>query len=244
MGNHSALRRRPPDLRQALPPILALLLVVATAVVLAVLLSGREVPPSRVQPPPTSASSTPSAVALVIGEEERGAALSLAATAAEQIIGEIPDAVDLMTPHYARLYRHAVDGGTDPAAPVTIAGAGLMGIDGASADVLVLVDRAEDPSGVVLHLRRYRSQWRVDDLVPVTAPVDHLTEPDAARRAQLAAAQDAVPGEALAAGLAVSGPDAATVLVATRDRPLRVELALVDGSWRAEVAEVGEVSAD
>lgn len=252
MGNHSAVRRRPPDLRQVLVGVLAVLLVVATAVVLGLLLSERDVPPPKVHGPAPSASTTAAAVPFAVEDDERAALLGVAASATEEIVDQVADATELMTPRYARVYRRTVDDDPDPVAAATVVGTGLVGIDRDAADVLVLVDRAEaEPTSVVLHLRRYRAQWRVDDLVPVTEPVAGVTEPDQGRRDVLAAAEEAArthgaePAEVLAAGLAAYGPTSATVLVAAEgDVRLRVAMTLVDGTWAAKVSELEPVSAD
>ncbi|TQK68557.1 hypothetical protein [Nocardioides sp. SLBN-35] len=248
MGNHSSVRRRPPDLRQVLVRVLvrvlAVLLVAGTAVVLGLLLTGRDVPPPEVTGPVPSAGTTPVAVPVQVGDEERAAVLSLAATATAQILDRTADPNALMTPRYARLYRRAVDDGSVPVAAATVVGTGLMGIDRDEADVLVLLDRAPaEPADIALHLRRDRGSWRVDDLGQVTAAVSHLDEPDPERQDVLAAAGQAVPGEVLAAGLASYGPSAASVLVTTDGGRLRVNLTLVDGTWQPKVSELEPVSA-
>lgn len=244
MGNHSSVRRRPPDLRQVLVRVLAVLLVAGTAVVLGLLLTGRDVPPPEVTGPVPSTGTTPVAVPVQVDDEEREAVLSVAATGTAQILDRTADPNALMTPRYARLYRRAVDDGAVPVAAATVVGSGLMGIDRDEADVLVLLDRAPaEPLDVALHLRRDRGSWRVDDLDQVTTPVTHLDEPDQERQDVLAAAGQAVPGQVLAAGLASYGPTAASVLVATDAGRLRVSMTLVDGSWQSKVSELEPVSA-
>lgn len=240
MGTHSAVRRRPPDPRQVLAGVLAVLLVAATAVVLGLLLSERDVPPPQVTGPVPSVETEPVAVPVQVDDEERAAVLSIASSAAAQIVDRVADPRELMTPRYARAYRDAVDGDSAPAAATTTVGTGLMGIGRDEADVLVLLDRAPDePTSLVLHLRRERGSWRVDDLAPVGASVTHVEEPDQQRRDLLAAAGQAVPGEVLAAGLASYQPAAASVLVVTGEgERLRVDMTQVDGAWQPEVAEL------
>jgi hypothetical protein len=245
MGNHSAVRRRPPDLGQVLVRVLAVLLVAAVAVVLGLLLTGREVPPPEVTAPVPSASTAPVAVPLTVEDDDRAAVLATAASATQQVVEQVADPNALMTPRYARVYRHTVDSDADPVTTATVVGTGLVGIDREQADVLVLVDRADaEPENLLLHLRRDRGSWRVDDLAPVTAPVDHLDEPDRARRDLLAAATAAVSGEVLAAGVASYDTTSATVLAVTDDQRLRVAMSLVDGTWRAKVSAPDPVSAD
>ena len=243
MGNHSAVRRRPPDLQQVLVRVLAVLLVVAAAVVLGLLLTDRDVPPPQVSVPARSASTAPVAVPLTVEDDERAAVLSAAATAAEEIVEQVADPNALMTPRYARIYRRTLGDDSDPVPAATVVGTGLVGIDREQADVLVLVDRADsDPENLLVHLRRDRGSWRVDDLGPVTAPAEHLDEPDRARSNLLAAATEAVSGEVLAAGLASYDTTRATVLAVTGDQRLRVAMTLADGTWRAKVSELDPVS--
>ncbi|GAA4083500.1 hypothetical protein [Nocardioides kongjuensis] len=248
MGNHSAVRRRPPDLGQVLARMLAVLFVVAVAVVLGLLLTGRDVPPPEVTAPPR-ASTAPAAGPVPIEDAERAAVLSAAATATEQVVEQVADPNALMTPRYARIYRRTVGSDADPAAHATVVGTGLVGIDREQADVLVLLDRTDaEPENVLVHLRRDRGSWRVDDLAPLTAPAEHLDEPDPTRGDLLAAATQAaaqeVAGEVLAAGVATYDTTTASVLAVTEDQRLRVAMRLVDGTWRAKVSALEPVSAD
>lgn len=244
MGNHSAVRRRPPDLRQVLVGVLALLLVVGTGVVLALLLTRGDVPPPRVERPAPRTTTTTAAVPVVVTDEERASALAFAETAATEIVStrsedladEVAAATDLMTPRYARSYRRAAaDVGGDDSAEGTVVearvvGTGLMGIDRDTADVLVFVDQASTQGAAkpvtsatrfVLTLSRSRSQWRVDGLTPFTEAAEHVAEPDRVRDAVLTVAGEAArtrgkePAEVLAAGLARYDASSATVLVAT-----------------------------
>jgi hypothetical protein len=219
--------------------------VVAAAVVLGLLLTDRDVPPPQVTAPAPGSSTAPVAEPVTVADDERAAVLGIAATATEQVVEQVADPNELMTPRYARIYRRTLRHDDEPVTTATVVGTGLVGIDREQADVLVLLDRVDaEPENLLLHLRRDRGSWRVDDLAPLTTPVDHVEEPDRARSDLLTTAAGAVEGQVLAAGIASYDATQASVLAVTADHRLRVAMTLVDGTWRAEVSDLEPVSAD
>lgn len=143
-------------------------------------------------------------------DDERSAAQRFAADAAVTILevkasrydAEVDEAAELMTPTFADNYRTTAEGirqeYVDRKVDVTAKAVahGLVGIDDERATVLVFVDQTLrrpgtdptlTPSRAVMVLVRDGDDWLVDAMLTDAAPAEP-TEPDAERRAVLAAA--------------------------------------------------------